>query len=165
MHDGSPFERGAPSSCVCTAAALKLIMRHALSTPPYAGFQVVDVSVQDLPDPMGRLRAIPLFAEQKDLDLRPHPPHGVAMHHAAQRIKSWPDIAIWPARRKPDRTGQVGINLDQLWLEFLGPWSTRASGLQLALDDERRHCLGCFAKLPPPRVHKSMMSSHGPLTT
>jgi hypothetical protein len=80
------LERGAPSSCVCAAA--ELIVRQAPSGPPYAGFQVVDVSVQDLPDPMGRLRAIPLFAELKDLDLRPHPPHGVTMHHAAQRVKS-----------------------------------------------------------------------------
>ena len=37
---------------------------------------------------MFRLRATPLFAELKDLDLRPHPPHGIAMHHAAQRLKS-----------------------------------------------------------------------------
>ena len=37
---------------------------------------------------MVRLRAIPLFAELKDLDLRPHPPHDVAKHHAAQRVKS-----------------------------------------------------------------------------
>ena len=43
---------------------------------------------------MGRLRAIPLFAELKDSDLRPHPPHGVAMHHAAQRVKSGADIGI-----------------------------------------------------------------------
>jgi hypothetical protein len=69
--------------------------------PSYAGFQVVDVSVQDWPDSMVRLRAIPLFAELKDLDLRPHPPHGVAMHRAAQRVKSTADITIWPSPRKP----------------------------------------------------------------
>ena len=50
---------------------------------------------------MGRLRAIPLFAELKDLDLRPHPPHGVAMHHAAQRVKSASDIVIWESPCKP----------------------------------------------------------------
>jgi hypothetical protein len=61
----------------------------------------VHVSVQDLPDPMGRLRAIPLFAELEDSDLRSHPPHGVAMHHAAQRPKSTRNVAIWlpPATR------------------------------------------------------------------
>jgi hypothetical protein len=69
--------------------------------PAHAGFQVVDVSVQDWPDSMVRLRAIPLFAELKDLDLRPHPPHGVAMHHAAQRVKSGGHIAIWESPRKP----------------------------------------------------------------
>jgi len=50
-----------------------LIVRHAPQALRYAGFQVVGVSVQDLPDPMGRLRAIPLIAELKDLDPRPHP--------------------------------------------------------------------------------------------
>jgi hypothetical protein len=34
---------------------------------------------------MDRLRAIPLFAELKDLVLRPYPPHGVGIHQAAQR--------------------------------------------------------------------------------
>jgi hypothetical protein len=43
---------------------------------------------------MFRLRATPLFAELKDLDLRPHPPHGIATHHAAQRLKSKPHILI-----------------------------------------------------------------------
>ena len=56
---------------------------------------------------MVRLRGIPLFAELKDLDLRPHPPHGVAMHRAAQRVKSELDIGIWPAHRKPVRTAQL----------------------------------------------------------
>ena len=87
--------------CMRGGSPETLIVRHAPSTPRYAGFQVVDVSVQDLPDPMVRLRAIPLFAELKDLDLRPHPPHGVAMHHAAQRVKSARDIVIWPSPRKP----------------------------------------------------------------
>ena len=74
--------------CMCGGSPETLIVRHAPWTPRHARFQVVDVSVQDLPDPMVRLRAIPLFTELKDLDLRPHPPHGVAMHHGAQRVKS-----------------------------------------------------------------------------
>jgi hypothetical protein len=32
--------------------------------------------------------ATPLFAELKDLDLRPHPPHDAAKHHAAQIVLS-----------------------------------------------------------------------------
>jgi hypothetical protein len=62
---------------------------------------------------MVRLRAIPLFAELKDLDLRPHPPHGVAMHHAAQRVKSGRNIGIWPGRRKAGSDCPMGINFDQ----------------------------------------------------
>jgi hypothetical protein len=62
---------------------------------------------------MVRLRAIPLFAELKDLDLRPHPPHGVAMHRAAQHVKSKVDIGIWPAHRKPgsDCSTSIGCGL------------------------------------------------------
>ena len=74
---------------------------------------------------MGRLRAIPLFAELKDLDLRPNPPHGVAMHHAAQRVKSATHITIWPLPRKPASDWQMAINLDQLWPDFVGAWSAR----------------------------------------
>ena len=77
---------------------------------------------------MGRLRAIPLFAELKDLDLRPHPPHGVAMHHAAQRVKSAPHITIWPSPRKPGSDWPMAINFDQLWLDFVDDWSTRHPG-------------------------------------
>jgi hypothetical protein len=70
---------------------------------------------------MVRLRAIPLFAELKDSDLRPHPPDGVAMHHAAQRVKSPPHITIWPSPRKPASDWQMAINLDQLGLILQAP--------------------------------------------
>jgi hypothetical protein len=93
--------------------------------PRYAGFQVVDVSVQDLPGPMDRLRAIPLFTELKDSDLPPHPPHGVAMHHAAQRVKSVENIAIWQSPRNPGLDRPMGISLDERWPDFVGVWSTR----------------------------------------
>ncbi len=71
--------------CMCDGSPETLIVRHAPWTPRYAGFQVADVSVQDLPDPMDRLRAIPLFAELKDLDLRTT--RVWPMHHAAQCLK------------------------------------------------------------------------------
>jgi hypothetical protein len=95
-----PRKRRAVTICMRGGSPETLIVRHAPQAPRYAGFRVVDVSVQDLPDPVGRLRAIPLIAELKDLDPRPHP-HGAAMHHAAQRIKSGHFIAIWPSPRKP----------------------------------------------------------------
>jgi hypothetical protein len=44
MHGGSPEA---------------LIVRHAPSALPYAGFQVVDVSVQDLPEPHGPVAGHP----------------------------------------------------------------------------------------------------------
>ena len=44
--------------------------------------------LQDWPDPMVRLRATPLIADLKDLDLHPAPATRVAARHTAQRLKS-----------------------------------------------------------------------------
>ena len=59
---------------------------------------------------MVRLRAIPLLAELKDLDLRPYPTTWWAMRHAARRVKSTAEIVIWLAHRK---TGSNWPNRNQ----------------------------------------------------
>jgi hypothetical protein len=117
--------------------------------PRYAGFQVVDVSVQDLPGPMDRLRAIPLFTELKDSDLRPHPPHGVAMHHAAQRVKSVENIAIWQSPRNPGWTGQwkSASMSDGLILQALGQFAVGIAAR--VLSDKPCHGFSGLTKLIP----------------
>jgi hypothetical protein len=68
---------------------------------------------------MFRLRPMPLFAELKDLDLRPHPPLGEAMHHAAQRVKTFVCIAIWWELSKPISDWLIGNQVSSTTLSGL----------------------------------------------
>jgi hypothetical protein len=56
------------------AAAVKPIGETCLRCPSMR-IHDRDVLVQDWPGPMVRLRAIPLIADLKDLDLHPNAPH------------------------------------------------------------------------------------------
>jgi hypothetical protein len=62
---------------------------------------------------MDRLRAIPLFVELKDLDLRPHPLDGLVMRHAAQRLKSGWTYTRLAVAQQPDIGAQMGINANR----------------------------------------------------
>jgi len=136
-----------------------MTMRQAPSAPRMRDFRYIDVSARDWPGPMDRLRAIPLIAELKDLDLRPY------------RLPVWPSITRLDAlSRNKDyhlrgggSTGAfsepIGISFGHLLLDFQALCQLGVGIAAGGSGDERGHDFLDLAKLRLQRLRREAIAA------